>query len=95
MWTQIRVLLQEQSDLGLECLTKKLLKHFSRQQKQMTFDVIGTFRVHLTKHMRYKIQLVNSSINVIKFEQVSTIRYKLACAYNKESNQISLCICTV
>ena len=32
MTTQIR-LLQEQSDLGLHCLTKKLLKHFSRQKR--------------------------------------------------------------
>ena len=30
MWTKIRVLLQGQSDLGLHCLTKRLLNHFSR-----------------------------------------------------------------
>ena len=35
---------QEQSDLGLHCLTKRLLKHFNRRQKQTTF-VIGTLRV--------------------------------------------------
>ena len=44
MWTQIRLLLMEQSDLDLHCLLKRLLKHFSRQQKQMTFVVIGAFR---------------------------------------------------
>ena len=40
----IRLLLQEQSDLGPHCLTKRLLKHFRRQQKQMTFVVIGVLR---------------------------------------------------
>ena len=34
MWTQIRLLLQELSDLGVHCLLKMLLKHFSRQQKK-------------------------------------------------------------
>ena len=43
MWTQMRQFLQEQS--GLHCLSKGLLKHFSRQQKQMAFVVIGTLRV--------------------------------------------------
>ena len=42
MWTQI---LQEQSDLCLHCLTKILLKHFSRRQKQTTFVVIGALKV--------------------------------------------------
>ena len=32
------------SDLGLHCLTKRLLKHFSRRQKQTTFVVIGALR---------------------------------------------------
>ena len=36
MWTQIR-LLQDQSDLGLHCLIKIHLKHFSRLQLQTTF----------------------------------------------------------
>ena len=36
---------QEQSDLGPHCLTKSLLEHFSRQQKQVTFVVIGTLTV--------------------------------------------------
>ena len=43
MWTQI---LQEQSDLGPHCWTKRLLKHFSRRQKQMTFDVNDALRVN-------------------------------------------------
>ena len=33
--------LQEQSDLGLHCFTMRLLKHFSRWQKQTTFVVIS------------------------------------------------------
>ena len=38
VWIDIRLLLlQEQSDLNLHCLTKKLLKHFSRLQKQIVF----------------------------------------------------------
>ena len=30
----------EQADLGLNCLTKRLLKHFSRRQKQTIFVMI-------------------------------------------------------
>ena len=30
-----------QSDLGLHCLLERLLKDFSRRQKQTTFVVIG------------------------------------------------------
>ena len=33
------------ASLCLHCLTKKLLKHFSRQQKQMPFVVISALRV--------------------------------------------------
>ena len=40
----VGAVLQEQSDLGLHCLTKRLLKHFSSRQKQMTFVVIGALR---------------------------------------------------
>ena len=35
-----------QPDLGLHCLLERLLKHFSRRQKQTTFVVIGVFRVN-------------------------------------------------
>ena len=34
MWTQIRLLLQEQSDLGLLCLFKRLLKTFQKMTKE-------------------------------------------------------------
>ena len=34
------------NDLGLHCLLKRLLKHFSRRQKQTTFVVIGVLRVN-------------------------------------------------
>ena len=36
---------KQQSDLGLHCLTERVLKHFSRQQKGTTFVVIGALRV--------------------------------------------------
>ena len=41
MLTQIRLLLEEQSDLDLHCLNKRLLKQLGRQQKQTSFVVIG------------------------------------------------------
>ena len=47
MWTQIRLLLQEQFDLDQHCLLKRLLKHFSRRQKQTTFVVIGDLGVNV------------------------------------------------
>ena len=45
VWTQIRLLLYEQSDLSLNCLLERLLKHLSRRQKRTNFVVIGTLRV--------------------------------------------------
>ena len=35
----------EQSDLGLHCLMERLLKNFSRRQKQTTFVVIRVLLV--------------------------------------------------
>ena len=35
----------EQTALGPHCLPYRLLKHFSRREKQTTFVVIGTLRV--------------------------------------------------
>ena len=49
MYTLIRLLLQEQSDIGLHCLSKRLLKYFNRRQKQTTFVVIGALRVNMKK----------------------------------------------
>ena len=45
MWIQIRLLLQEQSDLDLHCLSKRLLNDFSRRQKRTTFVMIGALRL--------------------------------------------------
>ena len=45
MWTQMGLLLYEQSDLGLYCLTKRLVRHFNVQQKQMIFVEIGVLYV--------------------------------------------------
>ena len=46
MWTQIRLLLQEQSDLGLHGLSKRLLKNFSRRKNQTTVVEIVALRVY-------------------------------------------------
>ena len=37
----------DQSDLGLHCLLERLLKHFSRREKQATIVVIGVLRVNI------------------------------------------------
>ena len=42
--TQIMLLLQDWSDLGPNCLIKRLQQHFSRGQKQKNFVVIGVIR---------------------------------------------------
>ena len=50
MWTQIRLLLQEQSDLVPHCLSKMLIsKTFQQMTKLMIFVVIGTFRINYSK----------------------------------------------
>ena len=51
MWTQIRLLILEQSDLSLHCLLERLLKYFSRRQKQSNFVVIGALRVNRAKQL--------------------------------------------
>ena len=33
--------------MGLQCLLKRLLEHFSRQQKQMAFFKIGSVKVKI------------------------------------------------
>ena len=38
---------QTAPDLGLHSMTKRPLKHSSRQQQQTSFVVIGTLRVNL------------------------------------------------
>ena len=40
MWIEFRPLLKDQSDLGFQCLIKRLLKHLSRRQNQMKMVVI-------------------------------------------------------
>ena len=54
MWTQIRLL---QSDLSLHCLFERLLKHFSRRQKQSNFVVIGALRVNRAKQLNRRRQM--------------------------------------
>ena len=45
MWTKIRLLQKEQSDLGPHCLQKWLINH-KQMRKQMTIVMIGTLRVN-------------------------------------------------
>ena len=66
MWTQIR-----QSDLGLHCLLERLLKHFSRRQKQTTFVVIGDLRVKHPYEHNFPVMTSNFTFR-IKLAQVST-----------------------
>ena len=65
MLTQIRLLLQEQSDLGLHGLSKRLLKHFSRRKKQTTFVEIVALRVTLPSYAavkKFREQTVSGSV---------------------------------
>ena len=48
-------LLCEKYDLGLHCLTKMLLKHFTRRQKQTSFEVNGVLKVNNLKSMNCKV----------------------------------------
>ena len=60
-------LAREQSDLDLHCLSKWLLKNFTRQQKQMTFVVIDI--LHISISIRYKITLFGNNFlkcNIVK-----------------------------
>ena len=43
-----------ESDLGLHCLSERLLKHFSRRQKQTSFVVIVIIRVKFSPFFRQK-----------------------------------------
>ena len=41
---------QTAPDLGLNCLSKRLLKYFNRRQNQMTFTVIRTLKFNPKAH---------------------------------------------
>ena len=41
---------QTAPDLGLNCLSKRLLKYFNRRQNQMTFTVIRTLKLNPKAH---------------------------------------------
>ena len=45
-----------QSDLRLHCLLERLLKHFSRRQKQSNFVVISALRDNRAKQMNRRRQ---------------------------------------
>ena len=62
-WSAIQWDKKEQSDLGLHCLSERLLKHFGRQHKQTTFVEIGTLKVkneiiHILWACAWKHQLI-------------------------------------
>ena len=82
MWTQIRLLVLERSDLSLHCLLERLLKHFSRRQKQSNFVVIGALRVNRAKELirRRHIRLVcpvnvRRSLNCLQTHWLYTIAH--------------------
>ena len=51
--TEAKCVDPEQSDLGPRCLPLRLLKHFSRREKQMTFVAIGELRVNISNDTKY------------------------------------------
>ena len=56
---------EEQSDLGQHCLPEKLLKHFSRREKQTTFVAISALRVitHNSQHLNWMNSLADPSLH--------------------------------
>ena len=48
----------DSEQLGPHCLPWRLLKHFSRQEKQTTFVTIDTLRAKLHKQMREQTTIV-------------------------------------
>ena len=73
MWTQIRLFLKEQSDLGLHCLLERLLKLFSRRQKHTTFVVIGILRVSVVLAISNTVLIKTCSglLNIIRLHKSS------------------------
>ena len=72
---QIRLLLMEQPDMSLHCLTKRLLKHFSRQ--------LGALKVnpcHVDSDIHFLAQGTNSE-ELIKVKQNFVIQ-RLNTEYN-------------
>ena len=66
VWTQIRLLFLEQSDLGPHCLPgcksgfKKFARTFSRRHKQTTFSdagFLGILRVKCCVHLNYLLNI--------------------------------------
>ena len=56
MWTQIRLLLQEQSDLDLHCLSKRL-QIFQETTKTYDFFVICALRVNTCEFSVYRVRI--------------------------------------
>ena len=80
MLTQIRLL---QSDLSLQRLLERLLKHFSRRQKQSNFVVIGALRVNRAKQLNRRrhirlVCLVNVRRKLKSYLFTDTLVYTIA-----------------
>ena len=69
MWTQIRLLLKEQSDLGPHCLPvcknrfEKIARIFSRRHKQTTFSNAGFLGILRVKSITDKYETSDVSSN--------------------------------
>ena len=72
MLTQNRLLLYEQSGLGPHCLPERLLKHFSRRDKQTTFVVIDTLRVKQQSQSFWMKNFVIAFMIFSKFKRLDT-----------------------
>ena len=61
---------QTAPDLGLHCLTKRPLKHFSKRKQQTSFVVIGALRVNLNDGefcicKKVKMSFINRTVSTM------------------------------
>ena len=61
MWSKNRL-----SDLGPDCFAQRLLKHFSRLERQTTFVGIGALRVKLFRKARHLVFWVCSHLHYVR-----------------------------
>ena len=80
--------IKEQSDLGPHCLPWRLLKHFSRREKQTTFVAIGTLRVKALHTVWHQVsQPLNNSLSEAT---LSCIKRVLCCILRKSTFRFQL-----
>ena len=80
-------MLEEQSDLGLHFLTKRLLKHFNRSQKQTAFVVIVALRVKITGWLRMHVSglIYKGKMTIILTTTTREQSFEFYLAYLKHS----------